>query len=305
LLAENISINEERARDAVLACLVARENREGIFKRDLIIPEANFISRLRDMAVRIGDPRLPLNALFCVLPCVFAQKTTGFFKQIEKPEVLEQAYWLFQPERVVQAINAGVNVEQEYLNFFHRGKFYRKAVAGITYNSQVLAHGYDSDIRSFFEKHKNDAVQIVKALEIRNRARTGEKEMLRYGPKLSRFLIQLVSQYKMADLTNSDKIGLPVDMQLARFLIQTGAVSIDGSANAFQVVSNTVQPLLMALCEQNMWNPQQVSETIWLVGSNCCTYKKHELCPAKDLCDTSMPSTIYYRSGKFTQGEKR
>lgn len=287
-------------------CLASRRNREGIFSRELVIPEERFIANVKELATKIDDPRLPLNALFCVLPCVFSQWTYRFFRQIEKPELIAEYCWLFQPEKVIQAQENGVDVFGEYIKYFGVDpKYYRPPIEGIIYNCQVLNQKYGSSVLNYFKTYDNDAERIAKALIVRDRAKSYEKEFRRLGPKLTPLLIQFIDQYKMAELKNTDKVGLPVDMQLARLLVQTGAITYEGWVNAYKVVSKTAHPLFKELCEQNGWSLQEVSETLWLLGSNGCTLNKHGLCPVEHLCDTTLSSQEYYKKGRFVQGRKR
>jgi hypothetical protein len=305
LSAENVTIDREKATRAVKTVLSARENRTGVFSRDLVIPEKLFIEQVKKLTVDIGDPRMPLNALFFVLAADFSRKSYDFYKKLENPEAIYEYYWLFQPENVASMVSCGLDVTTDILKYFGASRgYYGKAADGIVHNSLVLHHKYGDDIRNFLAFHNWDGAEIAEALIIRNRAKTEEKEYRRFGPKLTAYFIQQANHYDLADITNTEPVGLPVDIQLARFLVHAKAVDIKGDANVYRVIYKAASPIYKQIAEENNWPTQLISETIWLLGSNCCQYNRHSICPINEICDAKMPSGVYYRKGRFNNGVK-
>jgi hypothetical protein len=296
----HVEIDRERARMVVETSLTAREQRQLLFAELDEPPEKRFIELITEQGTKLGDERFPLNALFFTTSLIFAQDTTRFFKRISDAELLDRYAWIFQPEIVVaeDAMEKDiVSICQEYLK---PAGYSRSALDQWVHNSTVLKEEYDGDLRSFFRSNADDAIEVVRALEVFPRAKTHEKDGLRrFGPKLSRLFIQWVSQYKLYDLKNTDKIGLPVDFQVARIFVQTGALPLKKPLQTHKVTHKILLPSLTEMCEENGWKPQQVSETLWLIGSRCCSKKRHDLCPVSDMCDKLISRKPYDRAGMF------
>lgn len=173
---------------------------------------------------------------------------------------------MFQPEEVVRRADSGINVEDALLQFFRIAGYNKNAVKQYVHNCRVLSEKYAGYAGNFFEEHGNDARQIVQSLVVFPRAKTENKPgFRRFGPKLARLLIQWVNQYDLWPINNADRVGLPVDFQVARILIQTEAIQLESPAQAHSLAHKVILPLLAEICAKTGWNPQAVSETLWLM----------------------------------------
>ena len=94
-------------------------------------------------------------------------------------------------------------------------------------------------------------------------------------------------------------IGLPVDFQIARIIIQIGGLRLDGPVQAHYLTHKVLLPLLTSLCSEKEWSPQEVSETLWLIGSHCCNKQDHRSCPVNDMCNRLISRRPYDREGLF------
>jgi hypothetical protein len=232
---------------------------------------------------------------------VFAGDTGKLFRGISGPGRLERYAWIFMPEEVVHANEA--EVVKACNEFFPPAGYNNRSIAAWTYNCNLLEKKYGGDIRSFFEEKGNSAQEVIDALVVYPRAKTEVKKargaFLRYGVKLSRLLVQWIHQYQLYELKGAEEIGLPVDFQIGRIMIQTGGLELDGPAQAHHLTYDVLLPLLTLLCSENEWSSQEVSETLWLIGSLCCNRQRHNLCPVEDMCDRLISRRPYDRRGLF------
>jgi hypothetical protein len=259
-------------------------------------PEKKFIELLKRQA---PDPFTP-NALFMTTTLVFGDDTYRLFGRIANKELLNTYEWMFRPNRVVEAVGAGINVQERCLKFFRPGGYNRIATSQWVHNCQVLEDRYGGDIRNFFKENDDDALQIIDSLVVRPRARTKEKTGLRRaGPKIARLYMQWVGQYGLYDLRNIDKFGVPVDFQLGRVAIQGGGIEIDTPANADLITRRTLLPLISDICQEKGLSPQMVSERMWMVGNRLCNKKRHTDCPIEDMCTRMISRKPYDKDGLF------
>jgi hypothetical protein len=297
---ERVTINESRAAQTIELSLEARESRTLLFSEDIKLPEADFIRLLVEHSQEIGDERFALNALFLTTTMVFGSDTRRFFNGITNPDRLRQYSWIFTPEEVL--IRKEDEVEFACREYLKPAGYSSNALKQWIYNCRVMVGKYGGDIRNFFQENGNDAQRIIDSLVVFPRAKTERKiakgAFLRFGPKLSRLFVQWVNQYQLYDLKRAEEVGLPVDFQIARILVQTGAVQLlDGRIQTHTLTHKAILPLLTEMCQEHGWNPRLVSETLWLIGSHCCNERNHEQCSVCELCDRLISRIPYDKEG--------
>jgi hypothetical protein len=291
----SVSVNRDNIVLVVEAALKAREQEDSPLHTEL--PEKQFIDLIISYGEKIGDERFALNALFFVTSCVFSQNTSYFFNRITDEERLEKYAWLFQPEVVVARFEAGENIEAACEEFLRPAGHSKNAIKEWVHNSRVLHEKYGGDIRNFFEENENDAMRILKALVVAPRAKTASKPGLRrFGVKLSRLFIQWVTHYDLYKLDNADKIGLPIDYQITRLLLQTAGIILKGRTIVHTLTYKVVLPELKDLCAIYNWDPKLVSAALWLLGHRLCSRRRHKGCPVGNYC-TSLVSREPYDRG--------
>jgi hypothetical protein len=190
-------------------------------------------------------------------------------------------------------------MEAALRSFFQPRGYNANSIKAWKYNLAILEEKYDGDFRNFLKANENDAPKVVKALYVRNRAKTKEKEgtFRRYGPKLATLAVQWIAQYKLCELKNAEKIGVPLDFQLARIFIQTDGVLLKGRVNVDSVVYRTLMPKIKQICKDEGIDPREVSETLWLIGSQLCSSRLHDQCPLESICTKLISSNSYQREG--------
>lgn len=295
-----IPVDEKRIQAVIEKSLIARERQLLVFSEAFDFPEKQFVELIQKYAEKINDEAFPLNALFMVTSLVFAQDTNSFFGRISDEELLSKHSWIFNPEEIVIRADKGEDVEKACMEYLQPAGYSRNAIKQWVHNSRVLSQQYGGDIRKFFQENDDDAEKIIESLVVRPRAKTREKNGLRrFGPKLARLYIQWVNQYDLYDLKNADKVGLPIDFQLARIFIQTGGLPLEKPEQAHTVAHKILLPLLSRICDENGWEPRLVSETIWRIGSKCCRERLHDICPVANMCNSLISRTPYDRGGRF------
>jgi len=295
----NIVVDKIRAREVIESALEARKNRDGLFA-NFIPPEKPFIDLLKKFGGELNDSRFCLNALFLTIPLVIAQNTSHFFNRIANPELLRQYGWIFNPDEVLGKGLKETDVIDVCNSYFRPAGYSANGLLQWMHNLKILGEKYNGDLRNFFRENDNDAEKVIDALVVRPRAKTDEKTgFRRYGPKLARLFVQWVNQYELYDLKNTDEIGIPADFQVSRILIQTDALLLNEPIQAHTITHKVVLPLISELCHENGFKPQEVSESLWTIGSYGCTNRRHEICPVASYCDSMISRTPYDRGGMF------
>ena len=304
MLTERVIVNEEKTEEIINTILNIREKGEFIFNLPIISPELPVINLFKEYGKAIDDDRFAPNALFLTTMFVRGGWTSRYFENIVSKNNLKENAWIFLPEEVVNAKEA---VVLESVNNFLKPPGY--AVDGLKkwiYNSNLLLD-YKGDIRNYFSRFDGDAEAIVKALYVRNRAKTQEKieanAFLGYGQKLAHLVVQFMHQYNLFEFKNGSNFGIPVDFQIARILIENQGYYTTGDANVNEIVFTKILPLLKRLSLKNNWDLRNVSETMWLFGNNACTQKKHDGCPLYHSCKGWIGSTKYQQNGTLNSND--
>ncbi|HLE48449.1 MAG TPA: hypothetical protein VI819_00220 [Patescibacteria group bacterium] len=295
-----VEVDKQRTTYIVEKALVAMDGRQGLFSEGVFRPEEMFIEVVKSHGERVGKPEFAPNAVFLTTAFVFGDDTTRLFKRITDPDGVSEYAWIFDPKE------AGKKRDEVIINgcaeFFRPAGYNRRVVLEWPYNLRLLEQKYGGDVRNFFDKYNGDMEEIVRAMVVRPRAKTEEKRekeaFTRYGPKIAPLVVQWMNQYDLYKFRNSNGGGLPVDFQVARVLIQTGAVILDKPENAHQVTTNVGKSLGLMISEHG-WEPRRVSESLWNVGNRGCNQKRHSDCPLQDECDRLISRKPYDKDGKF------
>jgi hypothetical protein len=288
---EGVTAYPDRIEEVVRTSIQAMKNKEGLFAFVDPQPEKPFIE-----LAKTRGPEFALNATFLISTMVIGSKTEPFFRRISVPERFEKFSWLFKPNEAVRRTDEQItNACYEY--FIPAGR-QAEPIPQWPYNCRKLANDYSGSVREYFRKRDYDALRIYKDIVKWPRARTKDKEITRLGPKLTKLMIQWVRDYNLCELTNSDEVGVPVDFQLTRVMIQTRGLILDEPKNCHQLVQNVLPDEFDRLSRKG-YRPEDISKSLWTIGSGGCSYKKHDECPVKDLCTRLISSKIYDREGKF------
>jgi hypothetical protein len=284
---ENVVVNKERIKLVVETALRARRNSESIFKGKVRPPEEDFISLIREHGDDIHDETYPLTALFLVTSLVFADDSEKFFKLISKPFLFKEHAWIFQPKEVLSR----KDTKEVCSKYFRTGGYnIQQALPAWEHNCRVIFERYGGDLRNFLEENNNDAMEIIETL---TQKKKGENDFRRFGPKLSRLFIEWVTQYDLYPLKNFEKTGFSIDFQKPRLFIQTNGIELKFPERRDLIAEKILTPLMQEMCIEENWLPSEVSATLWLIGSRCCNFFKHEICPLASLCDKMISRDPY------------
>ncbi len=284
---ENVTVNRERIKEVVEIALSARRNKESIFKGRVHPPEENFIGLIREYGDGINDESYPLTALFLTTSLVFADGSEKFFKMISDPHLFFKYAWIFQPKEILSRENA----EEACSEYFRTGGYnIHQALPRWKHNCRVIFERYNGDLRNFLEENNNDAIKIIETL---TQKKKGENDFRRFGPKLSRLFIEWVTQYNLYPLKNFEKTGFSIDFQKPRLFIQTNGIELKFPERRDLIAEKILTPLMQEMCIEENWLPSEVSATLWLIGSRCCNFFKHEICPLASLCDKMISRDPY------------
>ena len=298
---QRYQIDKDRAKSVIEKALAGREARTGFFATNFQ-PEKQFIEIAQEYGTQTENEAFCLNALFMTTPFVIAQNTGQFFNRITDAKLLNDYAWIFDPSTAINETTSDPNgvLRKACLDYFRPAGYSVNALGQWMHNLSVLNEKHQGDIRNFFRECEDDAVKVVDALVVRPRAKSSEKTgFRRYGPKLARLFVQWVNQYELYVLKNSGEVGVPVDFQIARVLIQTDAIPLSEPVQAHTITHKVLLPMFTELCNENGFKPQEVSEALWTIGSVGCSNRRHEDCPVASLCNRMISRNPYDRGGMF------
>ena len=295
-----IEVDLQRTTEVVEKALIAMDNRQKLFSKGVFRPEKTFIEMVKGYGERIIRPAFASNALFLTTAFVFGDDTERLFERIANTRYLFEYSWIFDPKEAMnksdEEIMAGCT------EFFRPAGYNRRVVSEWPYNLKLLERKFGGDIRNFFNKHDRNMEKIVQALVVRPRAKTMEKKkngtFTRYGPKIATLVVQWMNQYGLYKFNNSNGGGVPVDFQVTRVLIQTGAVKLDRPENAHQITT-LVGRTLGLISSEHGWQLRRISESLWNIGSRGCNQKRHADCPLQKECDRLISRKPYDKDGLF------
>ncbi|MHA1973317.1 MAG: hypothetical protein ACTSW1_10000 [Candidatus Hodarchaeales archaeon] len=145
--------------------------------------------------------------------------------------------------------------------------------------SEVLIEKYGGDPRQITEKPSS--IKEIKT-------RLADFPYLK-GNKLSNFYLRAMSENQLFKITDFDELDIPVDIQVARFSIYTGVLSLDEGTFRGCVHEEPLRSLI-----EDAWRdaarkletyPWKLDEPIWTIGSKLCSKKKCGQCPVRQYCD--------------------
>lgn len=295
---ERVRVNEGRIVEVIYTALKAREQKQGIFE-NLNPPEKDYMELIKVHGKEINRPEFALNCMFFTTSMVFGDSSTAFFNRITDKDKLKKFQWIFNPEEVFK--RSPSFVIENCADFFRPGGYHKIALNDWSHNHSILRENYKGDLVNYFIANENNAINIVKSLMVKVGAKAKDKpEFRRFGDKLSRLFIQWVDQYDFYNLENVNKIGIPVDFQVARIMIQTGGLDLSESIRKENIQNDILTPLFIELlADIEEVNPGIVSETLYWIGVQGCNRGRHNLCPLEDLCSSLISREPYDSKGFF------
>lgn len=299
---QTVQIDRTRIREVIKLTVDAKSGSSPTFLKDIMFPEERFINILKQIGTETDSEQFPINALFLTTTFVRGGRTSLFFNNLTDLTKIAKFSWLFKPEEIVKKAVSEDDVRKSCLELFGEGGggYALNAARKWYYNCALLHNGYGDDIRLFFKEHQNDALEIIKALEVRPRAKTVEKiktnMFLGFGEKLAQLSIQWLHKYDLYKFNNIQDSGMPIDSNVLKILLQTGGLSITKRVNVDLLARRITSPILMEIFKNTDINPRDIQELWWHIGSVLCTNKLHSTCPLENIC------TKLVRNGSYQGG---
>lgn len=305
-----VIVDESRIVAMIQLALQGRKNHEGIFSQEIEPPEKELIDLFKKHETQSGQKNFALHALFFFITTLYADNSTrqlngasDRFDNSEIPYLFEHPElaanidysWLFDPYELASREQSQVVATARDLV---RPGHNKEAVNKWQHNAQVLVDKYDGQLTNYFAEHDNIAPTILENL-VGPKRKQGYEGFHRFGLKIGRLFLQWVGQYQLAEVKEIENIGIPVDFQVARLIIQTGGVQIEGTVHKHWVLDKQLNPLFADLCSRNNLPSWYVSETLWLIGNRCCNNYYHHLCPLESVCDRMIARNPMDIEGKF------
>jgi len=286
-LGERIVVDRARLEELVVRAVEARENKEGIFAQKIIPPEEYFIKLAREYGEREYGERaevFALHALFFLSTTIFADNSTTLLRRVSRPESFEAYAWLFDPVKVVSQPEKVEEAAKQYI----KPGYNVNALSGWGHNARVILEKYDGNLRNFFAEHNYDAPFILEAL-VGPKRKVGYEGFRRFGQKIGSLFLLWVDAYQLAELKRIEEIGVPVDFQVIRLAVQTGAVKLPlGEVHKHHLVGKLV-PVFKEICkeisEKREIHPDFISKSLWNIGHLCCNKYGHSSCPLEGMCE--------------------
>ena len=281
---EKVVINPARIEAVILRSVEAYQSGKDIFSQEVIPPERAFIQAAKKYEQEESSEDFALNSLFFLMMNLFADNSTAQLRRVSRPSFFQRYAWLFKPEEVIKRPKEEIlTAASEYL----APGLNKTALDGWQHNAQVLVERYQGSIRSFFAEHNGDAPTILEAL-MGPKRKNNYPGLRRFGQKLGSLFLIWVHEYKLAELKKISDLGIPVDFQVVRIMVQTGGVDLpEGVVHKHHVVNKLV-PALTSVCrkieQERGISPAIVSKSLWFIGHLCCNNYEHQACPINQMC---------------------
>lgn len=289
---DKVRINQSRLEDVILLAVKAYQNREGVFRQEVVPPEKDFIDIIKRHETLNGLEGFAVNGLFFFIMNLFADNSTQQLRRAADPRYFEKYAWLFIPGEVLKRSEREVlQAAQAYITpGLNKG-----ALLDWRHNAQVLVEKHEGSIKNFFSEHDNDAPAILDAL-MGPKRKKGYGGLRRFGQKLGLLLLIWVDEWGLVPLKRINELGIPVDFQVMRIMVQTGAVELPrGSVHKHHVVSKLV-PVLTEACRkidrEKGIPPAVVSKSLWFIGHLCCNKYDHDYCPIANECRSLISRSV-------------
>ena len=281
-----VDISRDRIFDVIESALSSRGRNEGFFGGEFPAPEVPFIAKLKTLALETGEKNLLLHGAFLSTTMLFLDSSTNQLSRLVKPEAFDKYNWLFDPGQVVAKSEAEVH---EAVERYLRPNANREAVPFWYKNAALIVLRYGGDLNNYLRSHDFSAPALAKDLAIAKRKHP-DISFHRFGPKIARLFLHWVQQYSLASeqLKDFHKIGIPIDFQIIRILVQTGAITLHGATPIGRIL-RPLSPLMEEICEEisrkHGVGVNYISQTLWLTGVRGCNELMHSQCPLAPECD--------------------
>lgn len=281
-------VDEARLKEVALTVLDAYYSHQSLFNPEILgkvirAPEEPFVRLIKEYGQDINNGDYPLHALFFLTMTLFADNSTNQLNRVAKPQSFRKYAWLFDPYIVSRQTNENIiKSATDYIG----ASYNKSALPEWRHNAEVIAVNYCGSLRDFFAECDNKAPEILRILTDKKQKKEGFR---RFGPKLASLFLLWTVEYHLAELEGIEKIGIPVDFQVVRLAVQTGALKIPDYPVHKGIVTDALIPAFTRLAhtinrEEGIW-PQDLSKALWFVGHHCCNKHEHSLCPLQGMCD--------------------
>lgn len=289
--AGGVHFDEERIALVIHQITQARDQKTGLFRWDIKPPEEAFVNLCKENLV------FPLNALFLLTTTVYADNSARQFTRICEPASFRKYKWLFDVKKVSRRTNSSViDAGMAYLTPGYNGR----ALSYWKHNASLIQDQFGGDLNEFFRILGYDAPTILSVLA-QPKDKASYDGFRGYGPKLSRLFLLWADYYKLTfkPLKRINEIGIPIDFQVARLLIQTSGINLSRETHKHWVQNPNLQEILVDAIEKDGHSPLYVSEGLWFTGSICCNSRLHTICLLASECTSLISREPYDRRGSF------
>jgi hypothetical protein len=311
-----LPVDEDRALVVVKKAMKAYESEQGLYGK-LSHPERPFIDLVSTYGQDVTDPNYSLNSLFFFTTVVFGDNTSRLLARAANPEKFEPNSYMFMPEvTAFDYIDEDADEEkllerklehdlvgdaQEWLKLSYNVK----SIPLWPKNAHVLVDQYRNDLNNFFEENNFHAPTVLKNL-VGPENKKKWKRFHRFGPKVGRLFMIWADQYALPGKKFSDmnQIGIPVDFQVARVMIQTGVLNLGKPTHQNIVLEKTLVPFFEYFCPKYGYEGWKVSAALWNVGHLGCNKERHDICPVNGQCFNLISRAPYDKSGLFDPRDK-
>lgn len=274
------AVDPDKILLVIQTALEGKANKVGIFAQPIEPPEVSLVEIAKRYEIRNNIENFALHTFFFLLPTLIADNSTRQLARVTRPTLFYPHAWLFRPEIVTKKSDTQVReAAQDLTGAGHN----QRALEKWRHNASVLYEHYESNLKNFFEENLNHAPSILEKLK-GPKVKVGWEGFHRFGEKTGRLFLMWAKHYGLAELEDIEDIGIPVDFQVTRLMVQTGGLLLDEPIHKHWVQDRTLTPFFRTFCKNHGLSSLEVSETLWLIGNRCCNNYRHDLCPLHNLC---------------------
>lgn len=285
-----LKINSENGRDAAVILFDRFNSKEGIFGHNImpedILPVWN--SDLTSSGIKKGSYE-HLMFITLVVSIDYQRDANRLWESGRKTFEDEETRWLFFPKEVVEKQHSQIKSAMMKHGLYKVGTNPRTGLGDVEIWSKVS--------KSFFDVYDSNPMNLIKQCKL-NALKIFEKKFdLRFkqlfpyfsGDKIFPLWIRMLRDNVGLELTDIEKIPIPVDIHIARATFTTGCLQGKYSGTVsnkelMKQIDEGWRKSLSGINHEKLRYVLQLDESLWHLSKYGCRFRKGTRCKQKARC---------------------
>lgn len=278
----DLIVDSEKSKQVAIILYEKFNSDEGIFDHN-VMPEdllPTWCSELSKSGIKRGSYE-HLMFITLVVSIDYQRNADQLWDAGRKTFEDERTRWLFNPNEVVKKSHS------EIVQAMKMHKLAKKPQkdTSIWFNvSKSLFEAYESDPKNLIEQCNNDALIIFnKKFDLRFK----RSFPFLSGDKIFPLWIRMLHDNVKMDLSNLDKVPIPVDVHIARATFTTGCLAGKYKGTISDVkdkIDEAWKKTLESIRHPRLVYRLQLDEPLWHLSKYGCRSRTKNFCPKKGSC---------------------